>query len=96
MARVTIVTGAARGIRAATTIALAAAATRARGRAPAPISRRSRRPGGREELDAVVAAAGPNAHAVAADATDVDAMADVVVGAEHEHGGLDVIVAAAG
>jgi SDR family mycofactocin-dependent oxidoreductase len=97
MARVAIVTGAARGIGAATTIALTAAgyevlAVDACADQPSiPYAQ-----GSREELDAVVAAAGPNAHAVAADATDVDAMADVVADAEREHGGLDVIVAAAG
>jgi SDR family mycofactocin-dependent oxidoreductase len=97
MGRVAIVTGAARGIGAATTAALAAvgyevvAVDACADQPSIPYAQ-----GSREELDAAVTAAGPNARAVIADATDVDAMVDVVAGAERDHGGLDVIVAAAG
>ena len=97
MERVAIVTGAARGIGAATTVALAAEGYRV-----IAVDACADQPsipypqGSREELDAAVAAAGNKARAVVADATDVDAMAEIVAVAEREHGGLDVIVAAAG
>ncbi len=97
MAKVAIVTGAARGIGAATVAALTAAGFEVLAvdrcaddpRVPYPL-------GSRAELEAAVAAAGPGAHAVAADTTDRDAMAAVVAEAERAHGGLDVCVAAAG
>lgn len=95
--RVALVTGAARGIGAAITIALAS-----EGYDVLAVDACAEQPhvpyglGTRDELDAVVAAAGPSALAVVADATDIDAMATAVAAAESEHGGLDVVVAAAG
>jgi len=97
MSRVAIVTGAARGIGAATVVALANEGCTVLAvdvcadepRIPYPM-------GTREELDGVIAAAGPRARAVVADATDPDALAGVVARAEADHGGLDVVVAAAG
>jgi SDR family mycofactocin-dependent oxidoreductase len=95
--RVAIVTGAARGIGAATVSALVAD-----GLEVLAVDRGEQDPrlgyplGTRAQLLATVEAAGPGAHAVIADATDVDALAAVVARAEHDHGGLDVIVTAAG
>ncbi len=95
--RVALVTGAARGIGAATTIALAA-----EGYEVLAVDACAEQPhvpyglGTQEELDAVVAAAGPDTRAVVADVTDADAMADAVRAAEAGNGGLDVVVAAAG
>ncbi|MBV9819483.1 MAG: SDR family oxidoreductase [Solirubrobacterales bacterium] len=92
---VAIVTGAARGIGAATVIGLRRAgwtvvAVDACADAPGlPYAL-----GTRAQLEAVAAATG--AEAVVADATDVDAMAAVVDAAETRHGGLDAFVAGAG
>jgi SDR family mycofactocin-dependent oxidoreductase len=94
--RVAIVTGAARGIGAATTLRLAAG-----GWAVVAVDRGSDDPrlpyrlGSRDELDATVAAAG-TATAVLADATDHDAMQQVIDETTAQHGGLDAFVAAAG
>lgn len=97
MADVAIVTGAARGIGAATAIALAASGFDVVAvDACADDPRIPYHLGTREQLEATVAASGSRAHAVVADATDAGAMADVVARAERELGGLDVIVAAAG
>jgi SDR family mycofactocin-dependent oxidoreductase len=95
--RVALVTGAARGIGAATVAALAAAGWRvvATDRCaddpalPYPL-------GTRAELDAVVAAAGRQAVAAEADTRDPDALAAAVRLAEERWGGLDAAVAAAG
>jgi SDR family mycofactocin-dependent oxidoreductase len=93
--RVAIVTGAARGIGAATVAGLAQA-----GCAVVAVDVCADDPrlpyamGTRAELDAVAGAAG--AQAVVADATDADVMAAVVADAERDHGGLDVFVAGAG
>ena len=95
MAPVALVTGAARGIGAATVVALTAAgwtvvaidACADDPRLPYPMATRA-------ELDAVAAATG--AQAVVADATDSEAMADVIAGAERRHGGLDAFIAGAG
>jgi SDR family mycofactocin-dependent oxidoreductase len=97
--RVAIVTGAARGIGAATVAGLARAGWTVVAvdrceddpRLPYPM-------GTRAELEAVVRAAGP-AHAVVAvvaDATDAAGMAAVVAEAERRHGGLDAFIAGAG
>jgi SDR family mycofactocin-dependent oxidoreductase len=102
---VAIVTGAARGIGAATVHGLAAVGwtvvavdvCRDDPRLGYPL-------GTREELETVVreaavagaAAAGAGVHAVVADATDPAGMAAVVADAERGHGGLDAFVAAAG
>jgi SDR family mycofactocin-dependent oxidoreductase len=97
MARVAIVTGAARGIGAATVAALAAsgyevlAADACADSPGVPYGL-----GTRAELEDVAAHAGPDTTAVVADATDLEAMTALVAKAEREHGGLDVIVAAAG
>jgi SDR family mycofactocin-dependent oxidoreductase len=93
--RVAIVTGAARGIGAATVAGLAAdgwtviAVDRAGddARLPYPL-------GTRDELDAVAHAAG--AQPVIADATDHTAMTETVAEAVEHHGGLDAFIAAAG
>lgn len=96
-ARVAIVTGAARGIGAATTVALASEGYEVLAvDAGEDDPRIPYHQGTPEELQSAVAQAGPRAHAVVADATNIVAMEDVVARAEREHGGLDVIVAAAG
>lgn len=103
MRRAALVTGAARGIGAATVVELARA-----GFSVAALDRCSDDPrlpyalGTRAELDEVVAraarGAGPGVQVVGltADATDAAAMAASVEAAEGRFGGLDVIVAAAG
>lgn len=100
MSRVAVVTGAARGIGAATVLALAArgwsvlAADLARDDPALPY------PMGTEaELEKVVAEAnhrGGNAEGVAVDVRDSDALAAAVARAEQTWGGLDAAVAAAG
>ena len=95
--RVALVTGAARGVGAATVAALAAGGWRvvAADRCaddpalPYPL-------GTRAELDQVVAAAAGDAVAVAADVRDPEALAAAVRLAEERWGGLDAAVAAAG
>jgi SDR family mycofactocin-dependent oxidoreductase len=92
--RVAIVTGAARGIGAATVRALAAA-----GWSVVAVDRAADDPrlpyrlGSRAELDAL---AGDRVLTLAADATDPDAMAGAVGLAEAEFGGLDAALAVAG
>jgi SDR family mycofactocin-dependent oxidoreductase len=95
MASVALVTGAARGIGAATVAGLTAAgwtivavdACADDPRLPYPMATRA-------ELDAVADATG--AQAVVADATDAEAMAAVIADAERRHGGLDAFIAGAG
>jgi SDR family mycofactocin-dependent oxidoreductase len=95
MAPVAIVTGAARGIGAATVAALAADGWTVVAvdicaddpRLPYAMATRA-------ELDAVAASTG--AQPVTADATDAAAMAGVVAAAERRHGGLDAFIAGAG
>lgn len=95
--RVALVTGAARGIGAATVAALAAA-----GWAVVATDRCADDPalpypmGTRDELDAVVAAAGPRVRGVVADTRDAQALAAAVSVARSDLGGLDAVVAAAG
>jgi SDR family mycofactocin-dependent oxidoreductase len=97
MARVALVTGAARGIGAATVAALAAdgwrvvAADRCAGDPALPYAL-----GTRAELDRVVASAAGRAVAVEADVRDPEALAAAVRLAEERWGGLDAAVAAAG
>jgi SDR family mycofactocin-dependent oxidoreductase len=95
VASVALVTGAARGIGAATVAGLTAAgwtvvavdACADDPRLPYPMATRT-------ELDAVAGATG--AHAVVADATDADAMGAAIADAERRHGGLDAFIAGAG
>jgi SDR family mycofactocin-dependent oxidoreductase len=95
--RVALVTGAARGIGAATVAALAAAGWRV-----VAVDRCADDPalpyamGSRAELDAVVAAAGEGVVAVAADTRDPGALAAAVGAAQERWGGLDAAIAAAG
>jgi SDR family mycofactocin-dependent oxidoreductase len=95
--RVALVTGAARGIGAATVAALAAggwrvvAVDRCADDLALPYAL-----GTRAELDQVVSAAGPGAIAVAADARDEAALTKAVAEAERRWGGLDAAIAAAG
>ncbi|SHH07944.1 SDR family mycofactocin-dependent oxidoreductase [Jatrophihabitans endophyticus] len=97
MSRVAVVTGAARGIGAATVAALAAAGWQVVAvdactddpALPYPLASRS-------QLDAVVAAAGEQAVAHVADVRDVDGLAAAVALAEERFGGLDAAVAVAG
>jgi SDR family mycofactocin-dependent oxidoreductase len=101
--RVAVVTGAARGIGAATVRGLADA-----GWAVVAVDRAGDDPrlpyamGTRAQLDAVVAEAGRRAgdpalvEAVVADAGDAAALAAAVALAEDHHGGLDAMIAAAG
>lgn len=95
MASVALVTGAARGIGAATVVGLTAAgwtvvaidACADDPRLPYPM-------GTRAELDAVAGTTG--AQAVVANATDAEAMAAVIADAERRHGGVDAFIAGAG
>jgi SDR family mycofactocin-dependent oxidoreductase len=95
MASVALVTGAARGIGAATVAGLTAAGWTVVAldvcaddpRLPYPMATRA-------ELDAVADATG--AQAVVADVTDGEAMAAVIADAERRHGGLDAFIAGAG
>jgi SDR family mycofactocin-dependent oxidoreductase len=95
--RVALVTGAARGIGAATVAALAAAGWRV-----VAVDRCADDPalpyplGTRSELDLVVAAAGAGVIAAQADTRDPDALAAAVGEAEQRWGGLDAVIAAAG
>jgi 7-alpha-hydroxysteroid dehydrogenase len=82
--RVAVVTGAGRGIGAATAVALAEAG------ADVVISARTK-----DDLDSVaerVVAAGRRAHTVAADLSDVDSAAELAAAAREEFGRLDVVV----
>jgi len=96
-ARVALVTGAARGIGAATVMALAAGGWRV-----IAVDRCADDPalpyplGSRGDLDRVVAEAGPAVIAAQADTRDPDALAAAVRLAEERWGGLDAAVAAAG
>jgi SDR family mycofactocin-dependent oxidoreductase len=95
MASIALVTGAARGIGAATVAGLTAAgwtviavdACADDPRLPYPMATRA-------ELEAVAGATG--ARAVVADATDAEAMAAAIADAERRHGGLDAFIAGAG
>ena len=96
MTRTALVTGAARGIGAATVTRLAAdgwsvvAVDRVADDPRLPYAMAST-----NELETVVAAA-PGSVAVAADACDLAAMTDAVATAEERFGGLDAVIAAAG
>lgn len=97
MSRVAVVTGAARGIGAATVCALAAdgwsvvALDRCADdpRLPYPL-------GTEAELEAVTRSAGPAVLPVVADATDEDGLRAAIVLAEERFGGLDAMIASAG
>jgi SDR family mycofactocin-dependent oxidoreductase len=95
--RVAIVTGAARGIGAATVARLAG-----EGWTVLAVDRSGDDPrlpyalGTADELEAVVAAAGESARAIHANAADRTVMRDLVERAEREHGRLDAFIAAAG
>jgi SDR family mycofactocin-dependent oxidoreductase len=100
--RVAVVTGAARGIGAATVVALASA-----GWSVVAVDRCADDPrlpyrlGSQEELLEVVeragaAGAGDRVRALAGDAASADDMARAVAGAEQEFGGLDAFIAVAG
>ena len=97
MTRVAVVTGAARGIGAATVLALArdgwsvVAVDRAADDPRVPYAL-----GTRDELDAVAAAGGPDVVAHVADTTDEDDLAGAVALAGTRFGGLDAMVAVAG
>jgi SDR family mycofactocin-dependent oxidoreductase len=98
MPPVAIVTGAARGIGAATVLGLAAegwkvvAVDRACDDPRLPYAM-----GSAEQLDSVVEAAGADrATRVIADATNADTLGEVIVQAEAHHGGVDAIIVAAG
>jgi SDR family mycofactocin-dependent oxidoreductase len=91
------VTGAARGIGAATVRQLAA-----EGWEVIAVDRGGDEPrlpyamGSVAELEAVAEEGGPGVSAVVADATDESALADVFTEAERRHGGVDAVIAAAG
>jgi SDR family mycofactocin-dependent oxidoreductase len=95
--RVALVTGAARGIGAATVTALAAggwrvvAVDRCAGDPALPYDL-----GSRDELDQVAAAAGDGVVAVEADTRDVAGLTAAVAVAEQRWGGLDAAIAVAG
>ena len=95
--RVALVTGAARGIGAATVAALAGGGWRV-----VAVDRCADDPalpyalGTRAELDRVAADAGPGVTAAEADTRDADALAAVVAEAERRWGGLDAAIAVAG
>ena len=95
--RVALVTGAARGIGAATVTALAAAGWRVMA-----VDRAADDPdlpyrmGTRADLEKVAAGAGPDVAIAAADVRDVDALARAVAAAEQRWGYLDAALAVAG
>jgi SDR family mycofactocin-dependent oxidoreductase len=97
MSPTAIVTGAARGIGAATVKTLAS-----QGWSVLAVDRCADDPdlgyplGSRAELDEVAASAGPDVVAAVADVRQPDAMAEVVAETEERWGGLDAAIAAAG